>query len=46
VTFAEHGAKTRLTLHQGVFETVAACDSHKGGWTSTVERLADYLANH
>jgi uncharacterized protein YndB with AHSA1/START domain len=45
VTFAEHGAKTRLTLHQGVFETVAARDSHKGGWTSTVERLADYLAN-
>lgn len=45
VTFAEHGTKTRLTLHQGVFETVAARDSHQSGWTSTVERLADYLAN-
>lgn len=45
VTFAEHGTKTRLTLHQGVFETVTARDSHQSGWTSTVERLADYLAN-
>jgi len=45
VTFAEHGIKTRLTLHQGVFETVAARDSHESGWSSTVERLADYLAN-
>jgi uncharacterized protein YndB with AHSA1/START domain len=45
VTFAEHGAKTRLTLHQGVFETMAARNSHKGGWTSTLQRLADYVAN-
>ena len=45
VTFAEHGAKTKLTLHQGVFETVAARDSHEGGWTSTLQRLADYVAN-
>ena len=43
VTFAEHGAKTRLTLHQAVFETVAARDSHQAGWTSTMERLAEYL---
>jgi len=34
-----------LTLHQGVFETVAARDSHKDGWSSTLQRLADYLAN-
>ena len=45
VTFAEHGTKTKLTLHQGVFETVAARDSHKDGWSSTLQRLADYLAN-
>jgi uncharacterized protein YndB with AHSA1/START domain len=44
VTFAEHGAKTRLTLHQAVFERVAARDSHQAGWTSTMERLAGYLA--
>jgi uncharacterized protein YndB with AHSA1/START domain len=45
VTFAEHGTKTKLTLHQGVFETVMARDAHQSGWTSTLECLADYLAN-
>jgi uncharacterized protein YndB with AHSA1/START domain len=44
VTFAEHGTKTRLTLHQAVFETVKARDEHHRGWTSTLERFADYLA--
>jgi uncharacterized protein YndB with AHSA1/START domain len=45
VTFSEHGTKTKLTLHQDVFETVMARDAHQSGWTSTLECLADYLAN-
>ena len=45
VIFAEHGVKTKLTLHQGVFETVAARDAHRTGWTSTLERLAHYIGN-
>jgi uncharacterized protein YndB with AHSA1/START domain len=45
VAFAEHGTKTKLTLHHGVFETVMARDAHQSGWTSTLECLADYLAN-
>ncbi len=44
VTFADHGDKTRLTLHQAVFETVAARNEHRSGWTSTLERFAEYLA--
>jgi uncharacterized protein YndB with AHSA1/START domain len=44
VTFEEHGAKTRLTLRQSGFETVSARDGHYGGWTSCMERFADYLA--
>jgi uncharacterized protein YndB with AHSA1/START domain len=44
VTFAEHDGKTKLTLHQAVFETVTARDLHQGGWTSFLECLADYLA--
>ncbi len=43
VTFAERGAKTELTLHQGVFETVTACNEHQRGWTSTLERLAQEI---
>ncbi len=44
VTFAEQGAKTKLTLHQAVFETVESRDGHQGGWTSCMERFAQYLA--
>jgi uncharacterized protein YndB with AHSA1/START domain len=43
VTFDELGPKTRLTLHQAIFETVTARDAHQGGWTSCMERLAEYL---
>ena len=44
VTFEEHAGKTRLTLHQAVFESVAARDSHRGGWNSALDCLAEYLA--
>ena len=46
VTFAERGEKTQLTLHQAVFETVEARDNHQRGWTSTLERFAEYLAQN
>jgi len=44
VSFAEHGGKTNLTLHQAVFESVTARDLHNGGWTDSLDRLAEYLA--
>jgi uncharacterized protein YndB with AHSA1/START domain len=44
VSFAEAGGKTTLTLHQAAFDTAAARDAHRGGWTSCLERFADYLA--
>ena len=45
VTFADAGGdKTRLTLHQSMFETESARDSHQAGWTSCLERFADYVA--
>jgi uncharacterized protein YndB with AHSA1/START domain len=43
VSFAEAGGKTTLTLHQAAFDTAAARDAHRGGWTSCLERFADYL---
>jgi uncharacterized protein YndB with AHSA1/START domain len=45
LTFADLDGKTELTLHQAVFETVAARDDHRRGWTSTLARFAEYLAN-
>jgi uncharacterized protein YndB with AHSA1/START domain len=44
VTFADCDGKTRLTLHQAFFESVAARDDHRGGWAGSLERFADYLA--
>ncbi len=44
VSFAEHGGKTKLTLHHVAFDSVASRDSHDGGWTSCLERFAEYLA--
>jgi uncharacterized protein YndB with AHSA1/START domain len=43
VTFAADGDKTRLTLHQAIFESVAARDAHRGGWSGALDCLAEYL---
>jgi uncharacterized protein YndB with AHSA1/START domain len=42
--FEEVGGKTKLTLHNAVFESVTARDLHQGGWTSSLDCLAEYLA--
>lgn len=44
VTLDEEGAKTRLTLHQAVFETVEIRDGHRGGWSDSLDMLTEYLA--
>jgi uncharacterized protein YndB with AHSA1/START domain len=43
LTFADLGGKTKLTLHQAVFESVSARDQHQGGWSSSLDRLTEYL---
>ncbi len=44
VTFAAEGGKTRLTVHQAVFESVTVRDDHVQGWAEAIDHLADYLA--
>ena len=44
VTFADLGEKTGLTLRQETFESIEARDDHRNGWSSAIERLAEYLA--
>ena len=44
LTFAEQGEKTKLTLKQTLFESVNARDLHRGGWSSTLDMLGEYLA--
>ena len=43
VGFAEEGSRTKVTLHQAIFETVTARDDHMRGWTEALEHLAAYL---
>jgi len=43
VTLEDLGSRTRLTLRQGVFDTVDWRDSHMAGWTSCLERFAEYM---
>lgn len=44
VTFAEQDGKTRMTFRQAPFQSVEERDGHQGGWTSSFDRLEDYLA--
>ena len=45
VTFADLGdGRTRLTLRHSAFETEAARDAHRGGWTSALDRLTAFVA--
>ena len=44
LTFADLGDRTRLTLRHTAFESDAARRNHQGGWTSSLERLATFIA--
>ncbi len=43
VLFTEDQGKTLMTFRQEVFDTVESRDGHRFGWSSTFDRLADYL---
>ena len=45
LTFVDRGNRTEMTLHQTGFDTVSSRDGHNGGWNSTFDRLAGYLAS-
>jgi len=45
LTFVDLGGdRTELTLRQGVFKTVSACNEHYIGWSSCLDRFAARLA--
>jgi uncharacterized protein YndB with AHSA1/START domain len=45
VTFAEQKGKTLMTFRQVPFQSVEERDGHRGGWTSSFDRLEDYVAD-
>jgi uncharacterized protein YndB with AHSA1/START domain len=44
VTFADHAGQTEMRFHQAFFESKESRDGHREGWSSSFERLAEYLA--
>jgi uncharacterized protein YndB with AHSA1/START domain len=44
VTLEEQGAKTKLTLRQGVFDSDENHKAHESGWSEALARIAAYLA--
>jgi uncharacterized protein YndB with AHSA1/START domain len=42
--FADEDGKTRMTFHQGMFNTASNRDGHRYGWNSAFDRLDDYFA--
>jgi uncharacterized protein YndB with AHSA1/START domain len=45
VTFAEQDGKTQMTFRQVPFQSVEERDGHRGGWTSSFDRLEDYVTH-
>jgi uncharacterized protein YndB with AHSA1/START domain len=45
VTFAEQDGKTHMTFRQTPFQSVEERDGHRGGWSSSFDRLADYVTH-
>ena len=43
VTFTDIDGKTKLTLHQAAFQSIAVRDDHARGWTGALERFAQHL---
>jgi len=45
ITLDERDGKTEMTLSQGVFESAEDRDGHRGGWSESFDKLAEYLAS-
>jgi len=44
IAFAEHDGGTEMTFSQAVFESAEDRDGHRGGWSESFDKLAEYLA--
>ena len=44
LTLEDQQGRTRLTLHQGVFDSEANAAAHKSGWSDALDRIGEHLA--
>jgi len=45
VTFAERDGKTQMTFRQVPFQSAEERDGHRGRWTSSFDRLEEYVTH-
>jgi len=45
VTLEEQEGKTKLTLHQGIFDSDDDLEAHRNGWNEALDRTAEHLAS-
>jgi len=45
LTFAEQDGKTRMTFRQAPFQSLEERNGHQGGWTSSFDRLEEYVVH-
>jgi uncharacterized protein YndB with AHSA1/START domain len=43
IILTEVGSRTLMFFRQGEFDTIASCESHRGGWGSCFDRFESYL---
>ncbi|MCI0600496.1 MAG: SRPBCC domain-containing protein [Beijerinckiaceae bacterium] len=43
VTFTEREGETLMTFRHAPFQSIEERDGHQGGWTSTFDRLVEYI---
>jgi hypothetical protein len=43
ISFAEDQGRTKVTLHQAIFETDSARDDHVVGWNEALDHLQTYV---
>ena len=44
ITLEDLGNRTKLTLHQGIFDSDVNVAAHRSGWNEAIERMAEYFA--
>ncbi|MCC6793537.1 MAG: SRPBCC domain-containing protein [Candidatus Hydrogenedentes bacterium] len=45
LTFADRGNQTAFTLNQQIFEEIEQRDGHRGGWSTCLDKLAEFVEN-
>ena len=46
VDFAEEGGKTRMTFRQTPFQSDGEREGHRDGWSSSFDRLEEFIARY